>query len=409
MKTVSDQVNILPYFPNEKAKVDKSLPINILPVNQPNLEDDKFFNASNGTIGSKLVYEALSVSLTRFSAQANQFKSVEVAENSAKTELFFDFNQVANNVLNFVGGRLQAAKAQGAGDEKIANLFQQARDGVEQGFAAATEELDEIGMLNDELEEGINKSRNLIDQGINNLEKNLRPEADQPSNKVESFVSASYSASGFSAQENTSSLSITTADGDVVTISFNDYLENSQNQQFNYAASYDAQGSSTQYNYSYGQTSYRETNFSYSIEGSLDDAEKQAIGELLKGISKIENDFFSGNLDKALEKALTLGFDQNELSGFNLELRQTTTAVASQRYNEMAQLAKPSGGDLVKLTQPLFDFAEQYQVINKQATALLANKESAFEGLINAVFKAEFGQQQEMLSRLDNFLKKFPS
>ncbi len=406
MKPISsDQVSILPYFPNEKTKSNVPQPITILPIEQPQLKDDKFFNVT--TISTKLVYQSLSIKLANFSDRSAQIVTISSQNTNEPNNNFFDFQAVANNVLSFVGNRLQEAKQQGADDEKMANLFQQARTGVAQGFNEAIEELDEIGLLNDELDESISKSKTLIDQGIDTLEKKLRPEKFIATGDSEEFFATSLTSDKLMRQENSSNLSITTADGDIVTISFSDYRENSQSEQVNYASFFDRQGSSNeQYSYRYAQSNYRSTSFAFTVEGYLDEGEKKAIEELITNISKIENDFFNGNLDGALNKALSLGFDQKELSAFNLDLKQTTTAVISQRYNDIAQRSNDEHSELTKLTQPLLDFAQQVKSVNAQATELLKNSESDFSKLLNKVFKAEFGNQQEMLSRLENFLNK---
>ncbi len=407
MKPISsDQVSILPYFPNEKTKGNMPQPATILPIKQPQLKDDKFFNVT--TISTKLVYQSLSIKLANFSDRSTQIVTIPSQNTNESNNRVFDFQAVANNVLSFVGNRLQEAKQQGADDEKMANLFQQARTGIAQGFNEAIEELGEIGLLNDELGENISKSKALIDQGVDTLERNLRPEKFiATGDDSEGLYAASLTSDKLMRQENSSNLSITTADGDIVTISFSDYRESSQSEQLNYASLFDRRGNSNeQYSYRYAQSNYRATSFAFTVEGYLDEGEKKAIEELITNISKIENDFFNGNLDDALNKALSLGFDQKELSAFNLDLKQTTTAVISQRYNDIAQRSNNDHSELTKLTQPLLDFAQQVKSVNTQATELLKHSENDFSKLLNKVFKAEFGNQQEMLARLESFLNK---
>ena len=50
-------------------------------------------------------------------------------------------------------------------------LFSQAREGVSRGFAMAEKDL--AGFMNDEIEQGMTKSRDLIDTGINDLETDI--------------------------------------------------------------------------------------------------------------------------------------------------------------------------------------------------------------------------------------------
>jgi len=382
-------------------------------------------------IGLKLVYRSLS---NRFENFSNQKLSPETPEK-ANNDNTFDFKDVAKNVLDFVSSTLKGAKANGASDEKIASLFKQARTGVEQGFKDALDELGGINVLDDSLAAGISQSRDLIDQGINKLEQQLQPSqvstadngdksntvapipinkpittpinapTNSPSQAATQAVQTninyqSYAASSLS---NSSDLSITTADGDVVSISFSDYRENSSSQQFDYASN----GNGEQFGVQSSQSSYRETNFSFSVNGNLDEGEKKAIGDLLNSISKIEKSFFNGNLDKAFKQAQKLGYDSSELTGFSLDLQQTQTSVVSQAYSEVSQFNdNPHADEIAHHIQPVIDFANQYQQANNQADRLFGNNDNQMKNLLDSVFNAEFGQQQDMLDRLNSFLEK---
>lgn len=380
---------------------------------------EQVYKLPNSAIGMKLVYRTLASRFQGFAQQTLKAPENTEQTKSADNEHIFDFNEVAKNVLEFVSSTLKGAKSNGASDEKIANLFKQARQGVEQGFSDAQEELSDINKLDGEVSEGIGKSRDLIDQGINQLEKQLRPDAfvgssggaaatvptqsspnGDTSRVAQLSTSIDYQSYAAKSLENTSDLSITTADGDVVTISFSDYAQNSNSQQLSYANNSNGE----QFGFLSSQSSYRETNFSFSVDGNLDEGEKKAIGDLIKEISKIEKSFFNGNIDKAFKQALKLGYDSSELSGFQLDLTQTKMAVVSQKYTEVAQLDnQPNNNAIANTIKPVKDFVAQYNQLNDLTNTLFSDQQQPFQQLLDSVFNAQFSQQQDMLARLQDF------
>jgi len=406
-------------FSPDKKHLDNNELLSSAVEKLKSLQQDQLSTQSNSAVSMKLVYRSLESRFESFNMQ----KLTPERPEQAKNDHVFDFKEVAKNVLDFVSSTLKGAKANGASDEKMAELFQQARSGIEQGFSDAQEELGELNKLDNETSEGIAKSRDLIDQGINQLEQKLLPQnstvsetattnnvsvlpthAPSTSSSTSNVQTAlDYSSSASSSLSNTSDLSITTADGDIVTISFSDYLENNSSQQFSYANS----GDNTQFGFTNSQSSYRETNFSFSVQGNLDDGEKKAIGDLIKNISKIEKSFFNGNLDKAFKQAQKLGYDSTELTGFSLDLQQTQTSSISQAYSEVSQFNdNPRAEEIAHHIQPVIDFANQFQQANTQAERLFGNKDNQMKNLLDSVFNAEFGQQKDMLDRLNSFIAK---
>lgn len=420
MNDIGNQFDINAFFSHDKKpfgnnELSKNDRLKFADDKLKSLSEDRLSSQQSSAIGLKLVYRSLSSRFEKFSTQKLSSDTADKAQNDNQ----FDFKNVAKSVLDFVGATLKGAKANGASDEKIADLFKQARSGVEQGFNDALDELGGINVLDDSLAAGINQSRNLIDQGINKLEQQIQPsqisttdngvntavviplQAPNPTQSVQTNINyQSYAASSLS---NSSDLSITTADGDVVTISFSDYRENNSSQQFDYANKDDGE----QFGLQSTQSSYHETNFLFSVEGNLDDGEKKAIGDLLKNISKIEKSFFNGNIDNAFKQAQKLGFDSSELTGFNLDLRQTQTSVVSQAYSEVAKFDdNPNTDQLAQVVKPVMDFVNQYKQANNQADRLFGNSDNQMKNLLDSVFNAEFGQQKDMLERLNSFLEK---
>jgi hypothetical protein len=302
MNGIGTQFDLGSLFSHGRKAFNNNALVDMDRENPKSHNNDRVHTLPSSAISMKLVYRTLASRFEGFANQPLKEPEKSVKDDSVNSGHAFDFNEVATNVLDFVSTTLKGAKANGASDEKIAELFKQARQGVEQGFSDAQEELTDINKLDDEINEGIGQSRDLIDQGLNQLEKQLRPDAfadpvvvssptaptqknDTDSARVAQLsTSIDYQSYSAKSLENTSDLSITTADGDVVTISFSDYAQNNNSQQLSYANDNDGE----QFGFFSSQSSYRETNFSFSVDGNLDEDEKKAIGDLIKDISKIE-------------------------------------------------------------------------------------------------------------------------
>ena len=56
------------------------------------------------------------------------------------------------------------------------------------------------------------------------------------------------------------------------------------------------------------------------VQGDLNDGELKAIGDLLDKVDGIAKDFFGGDVQAAFSAAARVGFDSQEISGFNLQL-----------------------------------------------------------------------------------------
>lgn len=196
-----------------------------------------------------------------------------VAEKKADKSLF-DFGEVVKNVLDFVTGTLKNAKANGADDDKLKGILGEARKGVQMGIDDAIDELKGTGVFNTDIEEGINKSKEGIFNGLNKLEDDLfNP---QP-------ASVSISQAQYASLSNNAEYKFTTAEGDEVSISFSDSFESQS------ASSYQKQGNSEGYISESSQS--RELSFSMSVNGDLNEDEQKAINELMEDIQGVSKTF----------------------------------------------------------------------------------------------------------------------
>lgn len=370
---------------------------------------------NNNLIGMKSVFQSISL---KFSSTTSLFDKALDKPEESKAALF-DFEKVAETVMAFVSSTLSAAKERGATDNEINEMFDQARSGVNQGIDDAIGELKELSIMDDALNDGIEQSRTLISESIDRLYQQFFPlheNADIPNVSASNKLNAQsrqvdFNSELYASTSSKSDLSITTADGDVVNISFSDIQEYARSQQYNFRSNNESdekenKGSNIESN-QFTQSSYREVNFSYTVEGELDEQERDAISSLIKDVNKLQKDFFHGDIEKAYEKALLLGFDDKELSGFSLDLQQTQTSYVSQKYAEVATLGDPKAAKINKDIKPLIDFVDQFKQLRATANDILAQDKDQFSQLLDAIFEAEFGPDEHALNQFKHFIDKF--
>ncbi len=124
----------------------------------------------------------------------------------------------------------------------------------------------------------------------------------------------------FSKSQN-SSITITTDEGDVVTLA-----ANSEQAAF---LNFENQGNSAGQSMNFTAASLDSDFFSLSVQGDLNDKELADIYTLMEDLTDIARNFFSGNLDDAMTDALQIG-DMGSLSGLSATFTQSLAMSATQ-------------------------------------------------------------------------------
>lgn len=361
--------------------------------------------ASQTTIGLRVFSGAMAQNLSVDGKSASPSSLEKDTREEEKPASLFDFEKVARNVMRFVGGVIEGAARGGADDAKLSSLFSQARSGVAKGIAMAEKDIG--GFMNDEIAQGIGRSRELIGKGIDDLERRLLP-GDMATSEVNQLgVSASNSSTG--------SLLIRTRDGDELTLRFENV------QQFNYAqqnrytstapaqAEEDGESAQSGTNVSASQSVlyqfFQKNGISFSLEGELDEDEMKAIADLVGKANDLADTFFGGELDKAFEDALKLGFDDKELVGYALQLTRTQQAEVVQTYesiqhyndkqpdaNKYGNAVSPISQYLSKMLDTLNDAGEKLEDGDQYNTMIA--------GLINQM---EDVQVPDLVSAINRF------
>ena len=265
-------------------------------------------------------------------------------------------DDVAQTMLDHVQRGLDQLRKSGASEERIQQRLEAAKAGIAKGYEQAEKQLEGMGLLDDDLKAEIAQGRSLIDAGLEQLALGLEKE-EGISAKVPSF-NTSNSFSTQASQKNSMSLELMTKDGDKISLSF---MQSSSS--FSYGA---------QEGHQLITAAGFEENLVWQMDvvGHLDEGEQEALSNLLQDVEKLSNSFFSGDLGGALEQAMQLGFDGNELASMSLNLRQESFSSVSRAYNSVQpQLPTP---ELEGLSSGLLAYNENYLSALEQAKSFAA-------------------------------------
>ena len=416
-------------------------------------------------IGQTVVYVSLSKSL---SLDGNSFKSgaatgttasdagtsedSDTVEPTADNPLGFNFKKVAKNVLGFVTGAIRRAQADGADEKKLNDLLGQARKGIDQGFGDARDELKGMGLFSEDLDKGITKSYDLIQDGLKKFEEELfgskedsavgqdaattTPTTTQTDSSNQSTSNQNISVIGLAAavsNRQSASLQLTTKEGDKVSISFDQqdlwrmqqgktsanrkaleaYGDNSGGAgKSEYAASRTQSGSSAYYSHSVG--------FSFSVDGNLSQDELKAISGLVDQIGSLSDSFFGGNIDSALEQAKNLSWDDNQLASFSLDMKQSQSAAVAASVDTSQTADKSAASDqtasssdtgqttsslpdLSQIFGPFADYLDRLQSMIKEANTLF-DKQGQDQLASWVVGQQQEGDNQQIAQKSGSFI-----
>lgn len=237
--------------------------------------------------------------------------------------------KVAMRISDFVAQGLENARARGASDERLDQMYQAAVSGVEKGFKEATEILDELGMLSEETASTIEQTKDLTFEALAGLAPGSNETA--PSRQV------SLSAAERFSQSESFSLKVMTKEGDKVTIKF----DSSATETTSLGYYSDDEASAI----SFGVDRTDSSNYQFSVKGDLNEDELEALQTLIQDISLIADDFYSGDVQEAFEQATELEMDKSQLMNLNVNMSQSVSYSAVTAYEEVQQMDNPLGNN----------------------------------------------------------------
>lgn len=153
-----------------------------------------------------------------------------------------------------------------------------------------------------------------FDQGAANQQK-----VPQTSETTKLYQQSAYQ------RQDSFEFSLTTRDGDEVTISISRSAYSDQQQLQTNDLSIQA--------FELGADSA----FDLSVDGDLDEQELEAINGLMGQLQSLSDEFFAGNVGQAVNQAMQLDYNSSEIQGFSLDLSQREVAQIAT-YQEVQAL-----------------------------------------------------------------------
>lgn len=162
------------------------------------------------------------------------------------------------------------------------------------------------------------------------------PQADKKTESLEEFVNQPSTTVPYASEQTRVeyglkerfSFTLQTQDGDKVTINARNTLV--------YAARYDEQSDVDGQQSQFVEGLKTNESYTFSIEGELDDDEKQAINELMGQVMSLADTFYNGNVDAAYEQALAVGYDQDEIASYSFNMKQVEQYSVTNAYQTFA-------------------------------------------------------------------------
>jgi hypothetical protein len=128
---------------------------------------------------------------------------------------------------------------------------------------------------------------------------------------------------------------------------------------------------------------YQESSFSFSVKGELDQKELKAIGQLVSDANELAEEFFNGDIQTAFNQALELGYDEQELSSFALQLTKFENTEVIRAYETVSRFDQDSvDSNPTKAVKPVTDYLNKLlKVLDGSRLQLKDNK--SYENIIN--------------------------
>jgi len=305
---------------------------------------------------------------SKFQELQNDLAEQALAEREERAEL------AANNILGFIGHRLKQDVADGATNEQLESRLNAALEGFNKGYGEANEILTDLNLLSPGVEQDISLTKEKVLAGLDALRQKYlgtspefeaatsnyvsgqgpAPSADSTDSLTRQEIGtklASYSEMQL-AQARDFSFELQTRDGDLVTVDASSLFALQAESGKGVTS-----GEHGRHQFDYQSVSgVRESSFAFSVEGELDVGELEAINELLNKVNDLASDFYHGDVAVAFEKALELGFDDREISGFAFSMSQMQSVKALQAYQPEQAILKPN---IMAELKPIGRFASE--------------------------------------------------
>ncbi|MCD2453261.1 hypothetical protein GO003_023040 [Methylicorpusculum oleiharenae] len=178
--------------------------------------------------------------------------------------------------------------------------------------------------------------------------------------------------SGRSAQ-----IQIETQEGDIVTINFSQ-SESASRSAFNMSQD---DSSINGYEESYSFSS----DFTISIEGELNEDEQKSLKELMNKMHKVSDAFFNGNDKAAMKHAMKLGFDNQQIAGFSMDLNRQKSVQAVAAYQQTLTPEQAINTDLLTQASDFLDKVKTMLSDAQQSLQAMSKPQQTFNDLFTEI------------------------
>ena len=278
--------------------------------------------------------------------EANRPKSTEedalAAKGYGRVETL-SAKDAAANIMDFVRQGLAQAASRGKSTAELQDMLDQARQGVAEGYAEALQELDNLGLMNDDLASSIQNSRDLVEAGLDEMDAQLASgglAAKEPQTSVEEAPSVGLTQP-FRGQsslqlgslqqgslQQSLSLELITREGDRITVLWGQ----SENRSLGFGRTDNGLGMQAEF--------ASQSGLMFEIQGDLNDQERKDIEAFLQASFDFADRFFqsSSSMMQEAMKYVDMFSGLDSLSSMDLQLSQTRTQKMAGAYEEVGQL-----------------------------------------------------------------------
>ena len=240
----------------------------------------------------------------------------------------FGPEKITQNILSLIASAISSVRAKGADPAAIEQKMADAKAAVEKGFAEARDILQGFGAWNGGIKENAEKTLDLIHKGIDDRAV-TGAQLAQPTQTASRLVTQNLAALDTKRAE-TFEMEIKTREGDIVKLSY------SANQSAGFIASRITDDNGAKQAIS--AYASKSENLSFSVQGDLNDDEKKAIVNLMKNVDKLANDFYGGDMQGAMQHAMALDMNKEQLASLSLDLSYTESRSAISAYQQVGLL-----------------------------------------------------------------------
>lgn len=189
------------------------------------------------------------------------------------------------------------------------------------------------------------------------------------------------------AYSQTMTLALTTQEGDNIKVDFRQLYAQYQQAQQSQSQQQGPQGARYFESKQTLEATAFEERFGFSVEGNLNDAELNAVFDVFKQVDQLANQFFSGDIEKAFEKAQSLNVDFGQLKNVSLDLQKKESTAMTYQQAQAYQTVEANQADTQQASSKgqisqLPPYLKNWQDVIERMNEQFANARDSFDQLM---------------------------